>query len=341
MQERMQQQGQLKAGSEAEQSGQKTQATLGELLARKNAENARAQQEEAHRRQIEEEIKDPSKRFKPVVPAFYDVTTHDGQKINGAHEDANGSLIGPDGVRIPANIVAESKIQKSGTEKELAPKQIYDKDRGLVVNMGDKPSMTKLEGVTPTPPKETITEKNEEWDRRNKIQFDQSLAKQRNAIQAGISKMDKATAMKADQPGAQTKNTAEFAQTVQKMQPLLDIEIKHLANKIGPGEGRWNQWWVNKGGANDPEFSGLDTDLKLYASALVRIHFQGRSNQVLLGELTKMFSEAQSPEDLKARMQHANKWVEGYANMVKPMGIPDKPTTNNPKDPMGLLGGKQ
>jgi hypothetical protein len=115
---------------------------------------------------------------------------------------------------------------------------------------------------------------------------------------------------------AANRGRAEFAKTVIDQVPALNSEIDALSDKIGPGAGRWNDFWVNKAGANDPAFAGLDQDLGLYASAVAVTHFGARGGgQHFIEALKKDFSQAQSPEDLKARIASANKWLTGYANM--------------------------
>lgn len=109
------------------------------------------------------------------------------------------------------------------------------------------------------------------------------------------------------------RNMAEMAATVQPQMESVQDEVQSLANSIGPAAGRWNELMTNKGGADYPEFAGLDTDLDLLASAIVRTHFGARGGQQYREELRKMFGAAQSPEDLIHRIQHAESWIEGYA----------------------------
>lgn len=125
-------------------------------------------------------------------------------------------------------------------------------------------------------------------------------------------------------PTGQTRSMAEMAKTVTEQVPSLLTQVDALNSKIGPGAGRWNNFWVNKGGLNDPDYAGLDQDLDLFASALVRTHFGGRGGQGYREALKKDFSMAQSPEDLKSRIQHADKWIQGYAKAgeSKPGGQP-------------------
>ncbi len=130
-------------------------------------------------------------------------------------------------------------------------------------------------------------------------------------------------------PGAQTatginsentlsgpnKTRKEFAGTIVERKPEILQQVDDLQAKIGPVAGRWNQLWVNKAGMNDPAFASLDQDLDMYSSALVVVHFGNRGGQAYREALKKHFSEAQSPEDLKARIESADKWILGYAKM--------------------------
>lgn len=121
-------------------------------------------------------------------------------------------------------------------------------------------------------------------------------------------------------PTSQMRNMGEMAETVIPMANNVRSEVQQLAQQVGPAAGRWNQLMVNKGGADFPEFAGLDTDLDLLASAIVRTHFGARGGQQYREELRRMFGEAQSPEDLISRIDHADSWLKGYAQAggVKP-----------------------
>jgi hypothetical protein len=121
-------------------------------------------------------------------------------------------------------------------------------------------------------------------------------------------------------PTSQSRSMAEMANTVTQQVPSLLGQIDALKQKIGPAAGRWNQLWTNHAGFNDPDFAGLDQDLDLFASALVRTHFGGRGGQGYREALKKNFTEAQSPDDLKARIQHAETWLQGYANIANKPG---------------------
>ena len=125
--------------------------------------------------------------------------------------------------------------------------------------------------------------------------------------------------LKLQQAGvtAQSRAMGEMASSVLEQIPTILGEVDQLQSKLGPGAGRWNELWVNRVGMNDPDFAQLDQDLDLFASALVRTHFGARGGQQYRAELRKRLGEAQSPDDLKARIASADRWLEGYAKMGK------------------------
>lgn len=135
-------------------------------------------------------------------------------------------------------------------------------------------------------------------------------------------------------PTTQMRNMGEMAATIQPMMTTVINEVQQMADHLGPAVGRWNQLMVNKGGTDFPEFAGLDTDLDLLASAIVRTHFGARGGQQYREELRKQFGEAQSPQDLINRVQHAEGWIQGYAHaggVRTPEGVGPQRPANVPE----------
>jgi hypothetical protein len=156
-----------------------------------------------------------------------------------------------------------------------------------------------------------------------KTKADQAVAMEKQK-QAGREKLETmrgtlrktiAAQGRASAATSSSRTMAEMARSVREQVPVITGEIDAIAGKLGPGIGRWNELWVNKVGFNDPDFAGLDTDLDLFASALVRTHFGARGGQQYRAELKKQFSEAQTADNLKARLLHADKWLAGYAKL--------------------------
>jgi len=139
-------------------------------------------------------------------------------------------------------------------------------------------------------------------------------------------------------PTTTMRNMGEMAETVLPMAENVKAEVKQLASSLGPAAGRWNELLVNKGGKDFPEFAGLNTDLDLLASAVVRTHFGARGGQQYREELKKMFGEAQSPEDLISRIDHADSWLRGYAK-AGGKDVPAAPSGNQPQRPANVPDG--
>ena len=153
----------------------------------------------------------------------------------------------------------------------------------------------------------------------------EKIAAESAAVRKTLEGMKEASGISksANSPTMTTRAMAEMATTVLPRMTDISAEVDRMANDLGPGVGRWNELMVNKGGADHPEFAHLDTDLDLLASAIVRTHFGARGGQQYREELRKQFGEAQSPEDLKARIAAARDWVQGYADMEQ------KPTSGS------------
>lgn len=96
----------------------------------------------------------------------------------------------------------------------------------------------------------------------------------------------------------------------------VKAEVTALGDKVGAAPGRWNEFWVNKGGVNDPDFAKTDQDLTFLSSALAKAHFGGSPPEGVATALKKNFSLAQSPDDLNARMDSAEAWMNGYASRI-------------------------
>lgn len=114
-------------------------------------------------------------------------------------------------------------------------------------------------------------------------------------------------------PSGSMKTQEQMSKTIQPMVPKITSQVQTLASKIGPGAGRWQQFWVNKGGVNDPAFAGLNTDLSLFATALGKAHFGSKIPAGFVDDMMRQFGTAQSPDDLVSRINHADVWVNGYA----------------------------
>lgn len=120
-------------------------------------------------------------------------------------------------------------------------------------------------------------------------------------------------------PPKPTSSVLTMGQVGATLQPEIQRiqgEVQDLAGQIGPGAGRWEDFWVNKGGLNNPQYAALNTDLQLLATGIGRMHFGASIPEGFVNEMMKQFGTAQSPEDLQARIAAANLWASGYAASV-------------------------
>jgi hypothetical protein len=135
-------------------------------------------------------------------------------------------------------------------------------------------------------------------------------------------------------PTSSVLSRGQVAQTILPQIPVIKNEVAQLADEIGPAAGRWTDFWVNKGGANDPRFAGLNQDLQLYATAIGLAHFGASMPQTFVQDMMHDFGTAQSPEDLQARIDHAEGWVQDYASRVGGGNPPaQKPNNGTPQKP--------
>lgn len=128
-------------------------------------------------------------------------------------------------------------------------------------------------------------------------------------------------------PTGTTRTMQQMAASVQTAVPQLIAQVQQLKAKLGPAVGRWGDLWVNRLGMDDQDFAGLDQNLHLYASAISRTHFGGSAPLHYTQALEKNFSEAQTPDDLLARIASAETWIDGYAKMSGRSGGGGKPST--------------
>jgi hypothetical protein len=111
---------------------------------------------------------------------------------------------------------------------------------------------------------------------------------------------------------SQTRRQAEASQVGLEQLPGIINQIKDIGDQIGPWKGRLNTLLTTKGGMNNPAFAKLDQSLDAYTSLFVQVHFP-RGGQEYRAELRKNLGEAQSPQDLIARLQGGQPFLESYA----------------------------
>lgn len=142
----------------------------------------------------------------------------------------------------------------------------------------------------------------------------------------------------ANDPNKLTNTMKTMKQQAQSTLPGIDRaldETEKIAAKLGPGEGRWNEFWQGKVGAADPEFAHYKDEISLVSTAVTLAHARGRMSNELYEHFQKMFDVGkQAPENMIQALNVAKEWLTEYANMgneppaaTPPKGAPPKPGT--------------
>lgn len=134
-------------------------------------------------------------------------------------------------------------------------------------------------------------------------------------------------------PTTQQRTAAGRAETVVAMAPEVLSRIDALAPKLGPLEGRWNEFMQGKVGSDDPDFAALRSDLLMMSSAVALAHAQGRLPENLRLEFDNAInSPKQTPENLKATINTMLPWLQ----KMQQQGKPNAPQGNAPVRPAGV-----
>ena len=131
-------------------------------------------------------------------------------------------------------------------------------------------------------------------------------------------------------PTTQQRTAAGRAQTVVAMAPEVMSRIDALAPKLGPIEGRWNDYMQGKIGMDDPDFAALRSDLLMMSSAVALAHAQGRLPENLREEFDRAINApTQTPANLKATIQTMLPWLQQMQNQ----GQPNRQPANSSQEP--------
>jgi hypothetical protein len=128
---------------------------------------------------------------------------------------------------------------------------------------------------------------------------------------------------------------------IQRINPLIDKLEK--SGDLGPGAGRWNEFWAGKVGSGNPDFVRLRTDVGLLSTLLMRMHVGARGGEYIMQHFSDMINSGkQDPASMRAALGE----IEAYAKqlMADRQGGGNAtgenksaaPATND-KDPLGIL----
>ncbi len=141
----------------------------------------------------------------------------------------------------------------------------------------------------------------------------------------------------ANTPTMTQRTAAGRAQTVVEMAPEVLGRIDAMAPKLGPIEGRWEEFMQGKVGMDNPDFSALRSDLLMLSSAVALAHAQGRLPENLREEFDRAINAPQqTAANLKATIQTMIPWLKKVQEQGQhPTGAKGTETQTQ-NDPLGI-----
>ena len=197
----------------------------------------------------------------------------------------------------------EGSAEKIATGKEgSAEKQTHEKVEGQKdIATGKQKSA------------ETIARENAES--RERIAVGRNLA---------MTEAARIRAAQANDPNKLTNTMKTMKQQAQATLPGIERalnETEKVAGLLGPGEGRWNDFWSGKIGAgeNDSNFTAFKhykDEIGMVSSAVTLAHARGRMSNELFEHFEKMFDAGkQSAPNMIQALNVAHEWLSDYAKM--------------------------
>ena len=126
-------------------------------------------------------------------------------------------------------------------------------------------------------------------------------------------------AASADNPNKLTNTMKTMKQQAQATLPGIDRaldETEKVANLLGPGEGRWNDFWTGKVGSGEPVYKHYKDEIGMVQSAVTLAHARGRMSNELFEHFEKMFDAGkQNAENMIQALNVAHEWLSDYATM--------------------------
>lgn len=138
----------------------------------------------------------------------------------------------------------------------------------------------------------------------------------RGSIAVEVENIRAAAGNDPDKLTATMKTMKQQAQaTLPEIDKALD-ETERIANKLGPAEGRWNDFWQGKIGADDPDYAHYKDEIGFVSTAVTLAHARGRMSNELFEHFQNMFDAGkQSPENMIQALNVAHEWLDSYAKM--------------------------
>jgi hypothetical protein len=155
---------------------------------------------------------------------------------------------------------------------------------------------------------------------RERTESSERVAKGHDLVRGEVARLHEQGAnARAKDPNALTNTMKTMKQQAQSTLPGIDRaldETEKVAGKLGPAEGRWNEFWQGKVGTADPEFAHYKDEIAMVSSAVTLAHARGRMSNELFEHFNKMFDAGkQAPENMVQALNVAKEWLGEYATM--------------------------
>jgi hypothetical protein len=161
-----------------------------------------------------------------------------------------------------------------------------------------------------------------------KINTEKELAYAKIAAQKDIAAMRIQAANDPNKLTMATRNIKQLAVSLLPEIDRVDKETDAVRDLLGPGAGRWNNFWQGKVGISDPKYASYKDDVGFLSTGITLAHARGRMSNELFEHFMQMFDAGkQSPENMKAAISVARTWMQNYASLGEPgapLGPPAK-----------------
>ena len=154
---------------------------------------------------------------------------------------------------------------------------------------------------------------------RERTESAERIAQGRNLVSTEVAKI---RAQAGNDPNKLTMMMRTQKQQAQATLPAIDKaldETEKVAQLLGPGAGRWNQFMQGKIGISDPAFAHYADEIGMVSTAVTLAHARGRMSNELFEHFQQMFDAGkQAPENMIQALDVAKEWLGVYANMGEP-----------------------
>src|SRR6185437_2910830 len=148
--------------------------------------------------------------------------------------------------------------------------------------------------------------------------------------QQALSMQQQRMAFQQQGPTASTRAQAQMAQGLLTHVDDIKQEIANLGaqGKLGPLNGRFNEFMAGKVGNGDPDYVSLRTSLGLFQTALMKAHVGSRGSEMMMHHFQSLIDAGKmSPEALDSAMDSITQYLNTYVKMgqFNPQAAPGVP----------------